>query len=177
MPTTGPQAGAPAWSDRLSRKLDSLATAANIEAIRESCVTHVISHGAIGKIWTIFFVGMGFGAFFGLFMASMSTSAPEYTLQLPPQQLETAKPTTNALPTQSTQSIGSGKPAATTPPLLNGWNGMSARQQFKLVASDMASRTWSSAKNFGLIAALYSGSECVIEGVRDVIVYATTMCV
>ena len=71
-------------------------------------------------------------------MASMSGSAPEYTLQVPP------------IP--NTKSV----------------NGLSsARSQAKAVLTDMSKRTWSSAKGFGKIAAIYSGSECVIEGVRD----------
>ncbi|KAL2863226.1 translocation channel protein TIM22 [Aspergillus lucknowensis] len=31
---------------------------------------------------------------------------------------------------------------------------------------DMGSRSWSSAKNFGIVGALYSGTECCIEGLR-----------
>lgn len=70
-------------------------------------------------------------------MASVSTSAPEYALQVPP--------------------VPNGTNA----------NGMTlARSQAKTIIKDMATRTWSSAKSFGKIAALYSGSECLIESVR-----------
>lgn len=31
---------------------------------------------------------------------------------------------------------------------------------------DMRARSWSSAKNFGIVGALYSGTECCIEGLR-----------
>ena len=41
------------------------------------------------------------------------------------------------------------------------------RMQVRHALTDMAKRSWSSAKNFGTIAALYSGSECVIEGVKN----------
>ncbi len=39
------------------------------------------------------------------------------------------------------------------------------RMQVKHALGDLVKRSWSSAKNFGMIAAIYSGSECVIEGV------------
>lgn len=42
------------------------------------------------------------------------------------------------------------------------------RMQVRHALTDMMKRSWSSAKNFGTIAALYSGSECIIEGVNDV---------
>jgi mitochondrial import inner membrane translocase subunit TIM22 len=43
---------------------------------------------------------------------------------------------------------------------------VSTREQVRLALGDMGKRTWSSAKSFGKIAAIYSGTECVIEGVR-----------
>lgn len=43
---------------------------------------------------------------------------------------------------------------------------MPVRLQVKHALTDLVKRSWSSAKNFGMIAAIYSGSECVIEGVR-----------
>lgn len=127
--TTSTQTPDTNWQERLNNYLNSKATPANIEAIRESCPFHLITHGAIG---------FGFGAFLGLFMASMSASAPEYTLQVPPVP--------NAIRPNGALS--------------------SARLQAKAVLIDMSKKTWSSAKNFGKIAAIYSGSECVIEGVR-----------
>lgn len=39
------------------------------------------------------------------------------------------------------------------------------RTQVRLVLKDMGQKTWSSAKSFGRIAAIYSASECVVEGV------------
>lgn len=39
------------------------------------------------------------------------------------------------------------------------------RMQVRHALTDMVKRSWSSARNFGTIAALYSGSECIIEGV------------
>lgn len=40
-----------------------------------------------------------------------------------------------------------------------------AATQVKMVLQDMGKKTWGSAKSFGKIAAIYSASECVIEGV------------
>src|SRR5207244_2978582 len=40
------------------------------------------------------------------------------------------------------------------------------RQQLKIGFRDMGARSWSTAKNFGLIGALFAGIECGIEGFR-----------
>ncbi|CAG8288162.1 unnamed protein product [Penicillium salamii] len=40
------------------------------------------------------------------------------------------------------------------------------RQQVRAGFKDMGARSWSSAKNFGIVGALYSGTECCIEGLR-----------
>lgn len=40
------------------------------------------------------------------------------------------------------------------------------REQLKRGFKDMGSRSYSSAKNFGLVGALFSGTECCIEGYR-----------
>ncbi|KAL3463645.1 mitochondrial import inner membrane translocase, subunit Tim17/22 [Aspergillus heterothallicus] len=40
------------------------------------------------------------------------------------------------------------------------------RQQVRTGFKDMGARSWSSAKNFGIVGALYSGTECCIEGLR-----------
>ncbi|KAA8894676.1 Tim17/Tim22/Tim23/Pmp24 family-domain-containing protein [Sphaerosporella brunnea] len=40
------------------------------------------------------------------------------------------------------------------------------RQQLKVGFKDMGARSWSSAKNFGLVGAIFSGTECCIEGFR-----------
>ena len=39
------------------------------------------------------------------------------------------------------------------------------REQLRRGFKDMGSRSFSSAKNFGLIGAMFAGSECCIEGV------------
>ncbi|RMJ26602.1 hypothetical protein PHISP_02534 [Aspergillus sp. HF37] len=40
------------------------------------------------------------------------------------------------------------------------------REQVRRGFKDMGSRSWSSAKNFAIVGALYSGTECCIEGLR-----------
>ncbi|KAJ5182449.1 Mitochondrial inner membrane translocase subunit Tim17/Tim22/Tim23/peroxisomal protein PMP24 [Penicillium capsulatum] len=40
------------------------------------------------------------------------------------------------------------------------------REQARRGFKDMGARSWSSAKNFGIVGALYSGTECCIEGLR-----------
>lgn len=39
------------------------------------------------------------------------------------------------------------------------------RQQLKHGLKDMGRSAWSSAKNFGMIGAIFAGTECCIEGV------------
>ena len=40
------------------------------------------------------------------------------------------------------------------------------KQQLRAGLKDMGSRSYSSAKNFAMIGALYSGTECCVEGLR-----------
>ena len=42
---------------------------------------------------------------------------------------------------------------------------LSTKEQLKRTARDMGSKTLSSAKNFGKVGAIFSGSECLIEQV------------
>ncbi|KAJ2384402.1 Mitochondrial import inner membrane translocase subunit tim22, partial [Coemansia sp. RSA 2611] len=42
----------------------------------------------------------------------------------------------------------------------------STKQQIKTVFRDMGAKSFSSAKNFAVMAAIYSGSECMIESYR-----------
>ncbi|KAL1959919.1 hypothetical protein VTO42DRAFT_587 [Malbranchea cinnamomea] len=43
---------------------------------------------------------------------------------------------------------------------------LSTREQLRRGFKDMGSRSYSSAKNFAIVGALYSGTECCIEGLR-----------
>ena len=83
-------------------------------------------------------MGFAFGGLLGMFLASMSAGGTSPEAQLLNPSAITAD--TSSLP---------------------------LRMQVRHALTDMFKRSWSSAKNFGTIAALYSGSECVIEGVRD----------
>jgi hypothetical protein len=43
---------------------------------------------------------------------------------------------------------------------------MSTKQQLKLTLKDMGTKTYSSAKNFAVVGAVFAGTECIIETVR-----------
>lgn len=43
---------------------------------------------------------------------------------------------------------------------------LSVRQQLRSGLKDMGKASYSSAKNFGLVGAIFSGTECCIEGLR-----------
>lgn len=47
-----------------------------------------------------------------------------------------------------------------------GFTHLSTREQLKLGFKDMGRSAWGSAKNFGYIGAIFSGTECAIEGFR-----------
>ena len=42
---------------------------------------------------------------------------------------------------------------------------LSTKEQMKIMLKDMGNRSYSSAKNFAVVAAIFSSSECFIEGV------------
>lgn len=46
---------------------------------------------------------------------------------------------------------------------------LSTREQMKIMLKDMGNRSYSSAKNFAVVAAIFSSSECFIEGVRSLV--------
>ena len=47
------------------------------------------------------------------------------------------------------------------------------REQLRRGFKDMGSRSYSSAKNFGMIGAMYAGTECCIEGVRRLFAFSS----
>ncbi|KAF3811320.1 Mitochondrial import inner membrane translocase subunit tim22 [Colletotrichum gloeosporioides] len=81
-------------------------------------------------------MGFGMGGLFGMFMASMSYDTPFHTATID------GKPTTT--------------PIAELP----------LRQQLRVGFKDMGTRSYSMAKNFGKVGALFAGIECGIEGLR-----------
>lgn len=56
--------------------------------------------------------------------------------------------------------------AAAASPGSASFNALPWRRQLALGFRDMGSRSWSTAKNFGMVGALFSGIECGIEGLR-----------
>jgi import inner membrane translocase subunit TIM22 len=55
---------------------------------------------------------------------------------------------------------------ATLPGGIASMSDLPIRQQLKLGLKDMGKQSFSSAKNFGLIGAIFAGTECCIEGLR-----------
>ena len=45
------------------------------------------------------------------------------------------------------------------------------REQLKRGFQDMGTRSYSSAKNFGMVGTLFAGTECCIEGVRIILFF------
>lgn len=82
-------------------------------------------------------MGFGLGGLFGLFMASMRYDTP----------------------------LGQGLPGGVGAPSAD-MTKIPMREQLKMGFKDMGRSSWSSAKNFGYIGAIFAGSECVIEGFR-----------
>lgn len=104
----------------------------------ESCPVKTVIAGTMG---------FGLGGAFGLFMASVSPQSYPPTLQ-----------NLTSCPKMSYDSplTPQGREISNLP-----W-----REQVRRGFKDMGSRSWSSAKNFGIVGALYSGTECCIEGLR-----------
>ncbi|GAA5969578.1 hypothetical protein JCM11641_008167 [Rhodosporidiobolus odoratus] len=46
------------------------------------------------------------------------------------------------------------------------YDGMNTRQKAKLIFADMGKGMWRQGKGFGMVGALYAGTECVVEGFR-----------
>ncbi|KAH6626880.1 Tim17/Tim22/Tim23/Pmp24 family-domain-containing protein [Chaetomium sp. MPI-SDFR-AT-0129] len=85
-------------------------------------------------------MGFGLGGLFGMFMASMAYDTPFHTPGAP----------------GAPGAAGSANTIASLP----------LRKQLAHGFKDMGNRSWSTAKNFGAVGALFSGIECGIEGLR-----------
>jgi len=46
------------------------------------------------------------------------------------------------------------------------YTGMNTRQKAKVIFTDMGKGMWRQGKGFGMVGALYAGTECCVEGVR-----------
>ncbi|KAK4185021.1 mitochondrial import inner membrane translocase [Podospora australis] len=86
--------------------------------------------------------GFGLGAVFGMFMASMAYDTPYHT-------------------------AGAGIPGApgNASPVKN-LSDLPLKKQLAIGFKDMGQRSYSTAKNFAAVGALYAGIECGIEGLR-----------
>ncbi|KAH7413635.1 mitochondrial inner membrane translocase subunit Tim17/Tim22/Tim23/peroxisomal protein PMP24 [Phaeosphaeria sp. MPI-PUGE-AT-0046c] len=145
----------------------------------ESCLGKTVMAGVMGG---------GLGAMFGLFMASMRYDTP-MAQPLPittPTPASGAKPSTAAAPTTSTSTLASAKPTlpTTTPTVVNASSASASasatlaptasvpltdlpmRQQLRAGLRDMYRSSVSSGKNFAKVGAIFSGTECAIEGLR-----------
>ncbi|KAH6840930.1 Tim17/Tim22/Tim23/Pmp24 family-domain-containing protein [Chaetomium sp. MPI-CAGE-AT-0009] len=86
--------------------------------------------------------GFALGGLFGMFMASMAYDTPYHTPGAP------------------------GVPGVPGSATANALSSMPLRKQLAHGFKDMGARSWSTAKNFGAVGALFSGIECGIEGLR-----------
>ncbi|KAK4230435.1 putative mitochondrial import inner membrane translocase [Podospora fimiseda] len=84
--------------------------------------------------------GFALGGVFGLFMASMAYDTPYHT--------------------------AGAAPGATGMAAAKDLSSLPLKRQIAIGFKDMGARSWSTAKNFGAVGALFSGIECGIEGLR-----------
>ncbi|KAK4127516.1 mitochondrial import inner membrane translocase, subunit Tim17/22 [Parathielavia appendiculata] len=113
----------------------------------ESCYAKTVMSGV---------AGFALGGVFGMFMASMAYDTPYHVPGAP-----------------AAAAVGGG---GTAPRVVPGVPGSAAasvelsslplRKQLAHGFKDMGTRSWSTAKNFGAVGALFSGIECGIEGLR-----------
>ncbi|KAK4204217.1 Tim17/Tim22/Tim23/Pmp24 family-domain-containing protein [Triangularia verruculosa] len=108
-----------------------------LQNLMESCYAKTVMSGG---------AGFALGGVFGMFMASMAYDTPYHSPQ-------------TGTPGQHTAPIPGIKPPVdiSTLPL---------RKQLSHGFKDMGARSWSTAKNFGKVGALFAGIECGIEGLR-----------
>ncbi|KAK4155482.1 Tim17/Tim22/Tim23/Pmp24 family-domain-containing protein [Chaetomidium leptoderma] len=105
----------------------------------ESCYAKTVMSGG---------AGFALGGLFGVFMASMAYDTPFHTAGAPGGA--------GGMPGIP------GSAAATATPI----SSLPLRRQLAHGFKDMGARSWSTAKNFGAVGALFSGIECGIEGLR-----------
>ncbi|KAL5116605.1 Mitochondrial import inner membrane translocase subunit tim22 [Pleosporales sp. CAS-2024a] len=130
----------------------------------ESCAGKTVMAGVMGG---------GLGAMFGLFMASMRYDTP-MSQPLPVNALPptSAKTTTTAAKPATSSAVASTAPSPSV--VLHPTNGGAAipltdlplRQQLRAGLRDMYQSSKSSGKNFAKVGAIFSGTECAIEGLR-----------
>ncbi|KAF1918777.1 mitochondrial inner membrane translocase subunit Tim17/Tim22/Tim23/peroxisomal protein PMP24 [Ampelomyces quisqualis] len=146
----------------------------------ESCLGKTVMAGVMGG---------GLGAMFGLFMASMRYDTP-MSQPLPVNAVPPAATATKT-PTSTTSAISSAKPSIPAPNVASSASAatlspsspaitltptgtatpipitdLPMRQQLKLGLRDMYRSSLSSGRNFAKVGAIFSGTECAIEGLR-----------
>ncbi|KAF2826937.1 mitochondrial import inner membrane translocase-like protein subunit TIM22 [Ophiobolus disseminans] len=135
----------------------------------ESCLGKTVMAGVMGG---------GLGAMFGLFMASMRYDTP-MSQPLPVNVTPGTKPGTAAAASTAKPPVplsGIVHTSATPTPAitLNPTGGGAAipitdlplRQQLRAGLRDMYKQSLSSGRNFAKVGAIFSGTECAIEGLR-----------
>ena len=121
--------------------------------------------------------GFALGGLFGMFMASVRLPAP-LSSSSPFPFLSDREVSDSDVQLQMAydtpyHTAGAGMPGAPGVPGIPGsaaagkpFTSLPLRQQVAHGFKDMGARSWSTAKNFGAVGALFSGIECGIEGLR-----------
>ncbi|KAF1967476.1 mitochondrial import inner membrane translocase, subunit Tim17/22 [Bimuria novae-zelandiae CBS 107.79] len=149
-----------------------------MQGAMESCVGKTAMAGVMGG---------GLGAMFGLFMSSMRYDTPMSQPLAVPNAPAPASSTSaaaaaaatanSAKPTPATATTSSVSSSAATHPSLAGQmvstptgsvplTDLPLKQQLKHGLRDMYRSSVSSGKNFAKVGAIFSGTECAIEGLR-----------
>lgn len=115
-----------------------------MQAAMESCPGKTVVSGVMG---------FGLGGVFGLFMSSVCPHPP---ILFPPRLTRTLKLTLAQQMRYDSAYTPQGAAISQLP----------IRQQLRTGFKEMGKASWSSAKNFGLVGAIFSGTECCIEGLR-----------
>ncbi|EMD67239.1 hypothetical protein COCSADRAFT_136018 [Bipolaris sorokiniana ND90Pr] len=130
----------------------------------ESCLGKTVMAGVMGG---------GLGAMFGLFMSSMRYDTP-MSQPLPMNTPTTPAPSTSTAagvkPSTVASSASSSSAAAALPNLTAAGTvpitDLPLKQQLRAGLRDMYRSSISSGKNFAKVGAIFSGTECAIEGLR-----------
>ncbi|KAF2646655.1 mitochondrial import inner membrane translocase, subunit Tim17/22 [Massarina eburnea CBS 473.64] len=178
----GPVGGMPGMNPNAGMTEQEQQMVKMMQASMESCAGKTVMAGVMGG---------GLGAMFGLFMSSMRYDTPmSQPLPVPtpapaaPTTAPGAKPTTTPT-TTPTSTLASVKPStaapisstassAATAPLPSTLSPSTSvpitdlplKQQLKQGLRDMYRSSVSSGKNFAKVGAIFSGTECAIEGLR-----------
>ncbi|EHA51566.1 Mitochondrial import inner membrane translocase subunit tim22 [Pyricularia oryzae] len=124
-----------------------------LKSFGESCAAKTVMSGV---------AGLGLGAVFGLFMASMAYDTPFHHPTPDAAKAAAPKPP-YAAGTGMVLPRGNYSPPTITPPPMSS---LPMKTQIAAGFRDMGARSVSTGKNFGKVGAMFSGIECGIEGLR-----------